>query len=144
MVFSVVYYLFSEIAMSSQYEALLQSYEQDLKITEERAERPWVTHGQLAFEQNRLPIHVHTASMETVRSLTTELLMRQSVEGKVHSILGLPGKTPALTYNGFTLEQWCTDLQKRAALIMLHEKRQRVQSLKGRLAELMSRKSVPA
>lgn len=97
--------------------------------------KSWKTTCTLRLIGATTPTNVQTASVETVEECAQHLCMIESARRAAAARLDLPVK---MVVQGFTIDDWFDDLQKRLAVISIREEEKQLDQLEQRLNQVLS------
>lgn len=104
----------------------------DLK---EKIAASWVTNGTFRLIGATSTTNIQTASAEVVEEVAGHLLLLANAMNEASVKLSRPGKQKV---QGYTAEQWFTDLKKRLASIEVREAEAELAKLEARLNSVLS------
>ena len=116
--------------------ATITQQRQDVAAAEKLTKQPWVTNCSFKGDGGSTTTNIQVADMAQLHSLAIMLLLKRNAADAAATMLGITVPDPL--YSGFTFEQWVPDLQKRAAIIQLNEKKRRLDELEARANQLVS------
>ena len=125
--------------IDSKINALFEKVKQDkqnLVELEAKAKRGWVTMATICLDGQSRSVNIQTASKEKIVEVMAFLIAKQEQQAKAHQMLELPEEP--FEHQGYTLEQWNTDLKTRLFRIKLKQDKEALDQAEARLRSILS------
>lgn len=106
----------------------------EVERVEKSSKRSWNTHCSFKLLQASV-LNIQTANEDAIVRALTELLFFKNNFKEANQILGL-NKT--IKHDGYSVEEWIEDFQKRIATLQLKNKKDRLKILEERLNSIVS------
>ncbi len=113
---------------------VVQMQKQEVEKAEKETKRGWNTNCSFKLYSST-PVNLMTANEDSIIKACAELLTWKDSMTKALDILGLK---KSFSHDGYTVEQWLEDFQKRVATIHLKEKKDKLKKLEERLTSIVS------
>jgi len=126
------------MSIDTKIEALLKTIsEQKADIAENKKEMKdhWLTHCSLKLGNPKTSTNIMTASTHTLQLALAELLMRTHYTISANELLSI---NEEITFDGFSVSDWITDILKRQKTIQVLEKEKKLMALEARAKQIIS------
>lgn len=123
--------------IDKQIEELLivvQTQKIEVEKAEKESKRSWKTNCSFKLLSSS-PVNIQTVSDDAIVQALSELLMFHSNAQEANKILGL---NKEIKHDGYTIDEWIEDFQKRIAILQLKAKKEKLKTLETRLNSIVS------
>lgn len=114
--------------------AVVKAQKIEVQKAEKEAKRNWNTNGSFKL-YSAIPVNLQTATEDMIFKSLTELL---SFKGNAEEALEILGLKKEIKHDGYSIDDWIEDFQKRIATIQLKAKKEKFKTLEDRLISIVS------
>ncbi len=113
---------------------VVQKQKVEVSENQKLTKKSWNTHGSFKL-QSATPLNISTATEDQLLKGLTELLAYRMYVDEAQKLLGL---SKEIKVDGFSVDEWVEDFQKRIATLQLKAKMDKLKSLEDRLQSIVS------
>lgn len=114
--------------------AVVKAQKVQVEKAEKESKRSWNTNCSFKLYTPN-PVNLQTASEDMIFKSLTELL---SFKGNAEEALEILGLKKEIRHDGYFIEEWIEDFQKRIATIQLKAQKEKLKTLEDRLTSIVS------
>lgn len=114
--------------------SIVKAQKLEVEKAEKESKRNWNTNASFKL-WGTSPITLQTANEDLILKALTELLTLKNTSEEALEILGLKKE---IKHDGYTVNEWIEDFQKRIATIHLKAKKEKLKTLEDRLTSIVS------
>lgn len=114
--------------------SIVKAQKVEVEKAEKESKRNWNTNASFKL-WGTSPITLQTASEDLIVKALTELLTFKNTSEEALEILGLKKE---IKHDGYTINEWIEDFQKRISTIHLKAKKEKLKTLEDRLTSIVS------